>query len=350
MDRSVLRALRFSWLALLSLSLALLAAGVLVSPSRPALHIRLVVTSVLVFYATVAAAYLASAAGGSRLAALLGTLHAPLYALTLLSWRLGLLAGSAVGAAATACAALAARREGRVAAASLIPVYALGLYAGAAWRLLDPVSWGVAALAAVPAAAVAPVNLYAVTRTYRVGPRLLPPLASIAYAAVVALLGPSALRYYAPIYGAMLLALTAMAARSRVYLSARGPARAAHRYVLLGQLFTGAAALAYPAAQGLLAEAHMLAMGYIAMHVCTHAPLMIPPMLSKPSPRRYTPLPHALQAAALAARLHGPGHAAILLELLALASLLYATLPAPKPPGSAGARRASSHPQASPHR
>ncbi len=321
------------WLVVFSL--VLLVYGVVAAAFLRALavHVLVVTGAVLVFYAAVAAAYLSSASGGDRLVYALGVLHALLYvpvAFGLVGF--GLIAGGVIGGVACLAGFVRGRGAGRLAIVSLVPVYVLSVVVGYA-LLGGSLGWleeGLWALYAVPGAAVAPVNTFALVKTYGVGAGWLPLLLSVSYAALLLCCAWRGAAFFTLAYGVLTAVLAALALRSRVYRAASGVARRSHGYMLLGEALVAALSvhhglLTLPGAD-IVAEAHSLAMGYIAGHVFIHAPLMLPPILRAPAARRYTPLPYLLLAASLAARLVGLGHLSLTLFLAALASLAYTTI------------------------
>ncbi len=87
-------------------------------------------------------------------------------------------------------------------------------------------------------------------------------------------------------------------------------ARKAHTYLVTGYLFAAAAAIyvlylqvmAYLGDAPLLQVIHAVLMGFVGMHIYTHAPLMLPVMLATPTARRYTPTPYMLLLASTLAR------------------------------------------------
>ncbi len=316
-------------------SLVLLVYGVVAGAflGAPVVHVLVVSGAVLVFYAAVAAAYLSSASRGDRLVYALGVLHALLYVLVVFGLvGAGLVAGGVAGLAACLAGLARGRGAGRLAAASLAPVYALSVAVG--YVLLGGgVGWlgeGLWALYAVPGAAVAPVNTFALIKTYGVGAGWLPLLLSLSYAVLLVCCAWRGAGFFILAYGVLVAVLTLLALRSRVYRGAGGVARKSHQYMLVGEAFVAAFSVLHGvlvlAGAGLLVEAHTLAMGYIAGHVFIHAPLMLPPILRAPAARRYTPLPYLLLAASLAARLVGLGHLSLTLFLASLASLAYTAI------------------------
>ncbi len=91
-------------------------------------------------------------------------------------------------------------------------------------------------------------------------------------------------------------------------------ARKAHTYLVTGYVFAAITAiyvvyiqlLAYLGEASPLQVVHAVLMGFVGMHIYTHAPLMLPVMLATPTARRYTPVPYALLLAATLARYKFP--------------------------------------------
>lgn len=111
-------------------------------------------------------------------------------------------------------------------------------------------------------------------------------------------------------------------------------ARKAHTYLVTGYVFAAAAAiyticlqaLAYLGYAPLLQVIHAVLMGFVGMHIYTHAPLMLPVMLATPTARRYTPAPYALLLAATLARYAFPD-ASYVLMVASLAALVLVVKP-----------------------
>ena len=314
-------------------SLLILAAGLVEAPTGPLWHAALMTSAVLVFYSAVASAYVASAAPRSR-ARLYMPASIPLYAASPASPLIYTLA-SLVSAAGVAEARRRAPRVAGVTLDALLSVYAFGAAAGAYAALagLDPYSLYTLLLYAVPAAACIPVNLHALTHTYRAGspPASIIPALAFYEAGVAAryMLGSRLLLQAATAYYAVLVALLASRAlRSRIVRAARGPAKRAHLYTVWGEYSIAAFYAAYAALLPRLdpiLEAHALAMGLIASHVYLHAPLMLPVILGLPASRLYNPLPQLLLAASLAARPTSP-HLALHLFAASLVVLAATTV------------------------
>ena len=296
-------------------SLAILAAGLLEATRGPVVHAALMTSSVLVFYSAVASAYVASAAPRSNARPYM-LASIPLYAVSPATPLFYTLA-SLVSAAGVAVARRSAPRVVHTTLDALASVYAFGAAAGvyAALAHLDPYGLYTLLVYAVPAAACIPVNLHALTHTYRAGdPRasMLPALAlyEAGVAARYALGSRLPLQAAAGYYAALTALLATRALGSRVFRAARGPARRAHLYTAWGEYsvagFYAAYAALLPRLDPIL-EAHMLAMGLVASHVYLHAPLMLPVILGLPASRLYNPLPQLLLAASLAERLANNG-------------------------------------------
>ncbi len=334
------------WLRLAA-GLAAVAAGLLAasvscvsaSGGGGVLHARLVGLGVVpLFYGSVAAWYVSSMLPRGLLWA-----GAPLLFLEALLLGLPVLLPSLAGVLAAAAAALglgvslAAARLGararREAALLMASAYAVAL----ASPVLLPGSsllrelW-LLYLVAVPG--IVGVNVYSLFRTYSRGGALAVGLALNGLLAVglawrSLLGGVGLLAVFFAAYAVAVLAGSGLGfPRLR---SLRGDPRRAHAYYLLGQLGSAAASAVHAAllASGadLLTEAHSLAMGFIAFHVYTHAPLMLPTMLGLPASRLYSGVPHGLLAASLYLRLHGPAGWSGPLFLASLAALAAATIP-----------------------
>ena len=294
----------------------------------------------LSFYAGVAAAYIYSIAptAGPPLAALLAASLAA-YSLEpiLPGFFLPLhLLGSLLGLAASLLAALKGR--GRLAALGLAAVYALGSAAPVAVRGLGYLEAVIVLLYSVPFAAIYPVNLFSLYKTYHRG-GLAPLLALVLGLHAAGTLwrawtgGAGLLSLAALAYAAALLAATVPMLRRHLRQPGRGStAWRAHLYFLEGQLAAALAALAYAvealAGADPIAEAHLVDMGFIAVHIYIHAPLMIPIIYGLRSGKRYNPSPYLLLLAALTLRLT-PGLQALAAPVFtaSLAALAYVMAP-----------------------
>ncbi|NOZ89447.1 MAG: hypothetical protein GXO15_05930, partial [Crenarchaeota archaeon] len=259
------------------------------------LHARLVgLGAVPLFYGSVAAWYVSSMLPRGLLGA-----GAPLLFLHALLLGLPVLLPGAAGVSVAAAAALglgvslAAARLGararREAALLMASAYAVAL---ASPLLLpgSPLARELMLLYLVAVPGIVAVNMYSLLRTYSRGGALLAGMAlngllaaGLAWRSLSG--GAGLLAVFFAAYAAATLAGAGLGLpRLR---SLRGDPRRAHAYYLLGQLGSAAASAVHAAllASGadLVSEAHSLAMGFIAFHVYTHAPLMLPTMLGLPA-------------------------------------------------------------------
>ena len=294
----------------------------------------------LSFYAGVAAAYIYSMApaAGLPLAALLAASLAA-YSLEPILPRLFLplhLLGSLLGLAASL---LAARRgRARTVALGLAAVYLTGAAAAVLVRGLGYIEAVLVLLYSVPFAAIYPVNLFSLYKTYHRG-GLAPLLALVLGLHAAGTLWRAAtgetlvLSLAALAYAAALLAAALPMLSRHLRQPGRGStAWRAHLYFLEGQLVAALVAAAY-AAEMLagadpITEAHLVDMGFIAVHIYVHAPLMIPIIYGLRSGKRYNPTPYLLLLASLALRLT-PSLQALAAPVFAasLAALAYVMAP-----------------------
>ena len=113
-----------------------------------------------------------------------------------------------------------------------------------------------------------------------------------------------------------------------------GAARRAHNYLVMGYVFAAVAVayalyvqvLAYLGEAPVLQVIHAVLMGFVGMHIYTHAPLMLPVMLATPTARRYSPAPYVLLLAATLSRYWHP-EASYVLMALSLAALVFTVKP-----------------------